>query len=69
MSQIDPNRPSFKELNEQLGRIEEHLRIEEESEKLKNIQIKSEQKPILYSETPVKNGNCHATFPLLCLKD
>ena len=57
---IDPNRPSFRELNEQLGQIEEHLRVEEESEKLKKIQqieIQAEQKPILYTETPVKNGN------------
>jgi hypothetical protein len=43
------------------------LRIEEESEKVKKIQqIKSEQQqqqqPILYSETPVKNGNYYTTL-------
>ena len=65
---IDPNRPSFRELNEQLGQIEEHLRVEEESEKLKKIQqieIQAEQKPILYTETPVKNGNYEITSTFL----
>lgn len=60
--QIDPNRPPFKDLNEQLGQIEEHLKTEEESENLKknikeetnsNLEVKTVG---LNADNPVKNG-------------
>jgi hypothetical protein len=63
--QIDPNRPSFKELNGQLAKIEETLRAEEELELQKKLQQeemkkaeKAKAEP-LYIETPVKNGKLY----------
>ena len=59
--QIDPHRPSFKDLNSELGQIGDALRLEEALELEKKLQkeecvskLKAEN---LYIETPVRNGN------------